>query len=140
MAADGSMPVAHSDARIPATSPRLRPQALLRVLDYIDAHLGENFSLEELASVVSVSRFHFARLFRASTGMSPMAFLLRTRVERARSLPVEADSSIAETAAALGFFDQSHFTRTFRRFTGRTPREFARAHRRGNGAVLPTRR
>jgi AraC family transcriptional regulator len=107
----------------------LRPEALRLVLEHIDANLGEDFTLEELARLVCVSRFHFARLFRRSTGHSPMAFLLQARVQRARELLASGAANIADIAAALGFFDQSHFTRTFRRCTGQTPGEFVRHHR-----------
>jgi AraC family transcriptional regulator len=139
MAADGCNRAAQHDQPTPCgPSPGLKPQALQRVLAYIDSHLGERFTLEQLASVVSVSRFHFARQFRCSTGLSPMAFLLQARVDRARQLLLRDASTIAETAAELGFFDQSHFTRTFRRLTGRTPLQFARARK--PGAITATAR
>ncbi|MBB5209264.1 AraC family transcriptional regulator [Chiayiivirga flava] len=103
----------------------LPPRALQRALAYIDAHLGDTFTLDDLARTVAISRFHFARLFRQSTGFSPMAYLLHARVERACTLLRRQRVGIADAAALLGFFDQSHFTRTFRRITGTTPRAYA---------------
>jgi len=104
----------------------LSPPALARVQAYIAAHLGESFSLSDLACAACISRFHFARRFRASTGCSPMEFVLHARMEAAKRLLAQGDQKIAATAAALGFFDQSHFTRTFRRVTGVSPRTFSR--------------
>lgn len=104
----------------------LNRRALARALSYIDAHLGDAVSLEDLARAAAISRFHFARLFRASTGHSPMAFLLRLRIARAQDMLRAGNRRVAEIAAALGFFDQSHFARTFRRLTGQSPREYAR--------------
>lgn len=101
-----------------------RQRALLRAHSYMENHIGENVSLGDLAEAACVSRFHFARLFRVSTGNSPMAFLLRLRVERAKEMLRRGDAKIAEIAAALGFFDQSHFARSFRRVVGVSPREF----------------
>lgn len=100
--------------------------ALRRVRSYIDDHIGERISLDELARQAGVSRFHFARQFRLSTGESPMAYLRRVRIERSKSILQTRDSTIAEVAARLGFSDQSHFTRIFGRLVGVSPGSFAR--------------
>lgn len=98
--------------------------ALRRVRAYIDDHLGERISLDELARQAGVSRFHFARQFRLSTGESPMGYLRRIRIERSKSILQTRDSTIAEVAVSLGFSDQSHFTRTFGRMVGTSPGSF----------------
>jgi len=100
--------------------------ALRRVRAYIDDHLGERISLDQLARQAGVSRFHFARQFRLSTGESPMGYLRRARIERSKSILQSRDTTIAEVAARLGFSDQSHFTRTFGRLVGVSPGSFAR--------------
>ena len=100
--------------------------ALRRVRAYIDDHIGERISLDQLARQAGVSRFHFARQFRLSTGESPMGYLRRARIERSKSILQSRDSTIAEVAARLGFSDQSHFTRTFGRLVGVSPGSFAR--------------
>jgi AraC family transcriptional regulator len=97
-----------------------------RVRDYIEHNLGEAISLEDLARVAGVSRFHFARQFRRCTGESPMEYLLRTRVERAKMLLRESQARVADISAELGFADQSHFARTFRRLVGMPPSTYAR--------------
>jgi AraC-like DNA-binding protein len=109
--------------------------ALRRVRAYIDAHLGERISLDELARQAGVSRFHFARQFRLSTGESPMGYLRRVRIERSKGILQSCDTTIAEVAARLGFSDQSHFTRTFGRLVGVSPGSFARCDRWGSRAV-----
>jgi AraC family transcriptional regulator len=100
--------------------------ALRRVRAYIDAHIGARISLEELARQAGVSRFHFARQFRLSTGKSPMEYLRQVRIERSKSILQTRDTSIAEIAARLGFSDQSHFTRIFGRLVGVPPGSYAR--------------
>ena len=98
----------------------------MRALTYVEANLGERFSLETLAEAAGMSRFHFARVFRIATGYSPMQFLMRRRVARGKEILSQGDMSICDVAALLGFCDQSHFTRTFRRVAGMSPREYLR--------------
>jgi AraC family transcriptional regulator len=92
---------------------------------HIDNNLGEHMSLDQLANLAGVSRFHFARQFRVSMGESPMEHLRRARIERAKTILRRDDTTIAEVAVRLGFADQSHFTRTFGRIVGVSPRSFA---------------
>ncbi|MBM0106831.1 helix-turn-helix transcriptional regulator [Steroidobacter sp. S1-65] len=116
VAAEDASPRAHG----------LSPRALQRALTFMEANLGKRLTLAEIAASAAVSRFHFARLFRVTTGHSPMEFLMRARIARSQSLLVRGDTSICAVAAALGFCDQSHFTRTFRRLIGVPPREYLR--------------
>lgn len=106
----------------------LSTRALARALDHIERHIGENLSLADIAGAACISRFHFARLFRVSTGQSPMEYVLRKRIALAKEQLARGPQKISATAASLGFFDQSHFTRTFRRMTGYSPREFSLLH------------
>jgi len=105
----------------------LAGSVLRRIRVYIDAHIGEHISLDDLARQAGISRFHFARQFRLSTGESPMAYLRRVRIERSKSILQRRETTIAEVAATLGFSDQSHFTRTFGRMVGVSPGSFARS-------------
>ena len=104
----------------------LSRRVLSLACSFMEENLGENFTLDELAKAVGVSRFHFSRLFRVSTGQSPMGYLLCLRIERAREMLLQGDRKICEIAMALGFFDQSHFSRAFRRMTGVSPGEYVR--------------
>ena len=115
-----------AEPRVARSRRGLSRRAFNRACSYIAENLGERFTLDDLAREAGVSRFHFARLFRVSTGESPMAYLLKSRIERAKQMLLQSDRPVCEIAAALGFCDQSHLTRTFRRMTGLTPREFSR--------------
>ncbi len=93
-----------------------------RVMDYIEASLGETHTLEDLASVANFSRFHFHRIFTAMTGETPFQFLTRLRVEKAATLLVNnRRMTIGEVAFQCGFSGLSIFSRTFRQFFGVSP-------------------
>lgn len=111
--------------------------ALRRVRAYIDEHIGERISLDQLAGQAGVSRFHFARQFRRSTGQSPMEYLRRVRIEYSKRILMEPHSTIAEVAVTLGFSDQSHFTRTFGRLVGVSPGSFVARREARPGAGVP---
>ena len=91
------------------------------VRDYIHDHLAETISLDVLAAVAGLSRFHFARKFRTTIGTTPHAFVLQQRVERARTLLERAGTSLLDIAASCGFADQPHLTREFKKRIGVTP-------------------
>ncbi len=87
-----------------------------------------------LSALVYMSPYHFARLFRRSTGLPPHIFIVRRRIDEARvRLTTQAAVPIAVIARSLGFQTPSHFTTTFRRLTGMTPTEY----RIGRSAVAP---
>jgi AraC family transcriptional regulator len=102
------------------------PRHKLRaVIDYIHEHLDAELSLDHLAAVAHVSPYHFARLFKNSTGLPPHQYVIARRVERAKELLRDRERlPLAEVAAEVGFADQSHFTRHFKRLVGVTPRRF----------------
>src|SRR4051794_16713960 len=88
----------------------LNTRAMQRVLAFVEDNLGDDLSLGVLAGVACMSRFHFARMFRLSTGYSPMAYVLRRRIDRACLEITRSYRRICDVAAELGFCDQSHFT------------------------------
>ena len=97
---------------------------LRRVMAYVDARLGSPISLDDLANVAGVSRFHFHRQFRKTVGVTPREYVLRARIERAKGLLTDSDLTVGEVSGAVGFADQSHFSNIFRRLTAMTPRGF----------------
>ena len=101
--------------------PRYR---LRRVVAYVDSRLGGPISLDDLARVAGVSRFHFHRQFRRSVGVTPHEYVLRMRIERAKGLLTGSDLTVGEVSGAVGFADQSHFSNIFRKLTAMTPRGF----------------
>lgn len=135
MAALGDRRSERSGRKKPATAaPRrcglLSTSAFERVHSYVEGNLGDNMSLAALAAVAGMSRFHFARQFRLRTGESPLGYVRRMRIERAKELLRRSRPSISAVALALGFADQSHFTRAFQSFVGTTPARYARLQRR----------
>jgi AraC family transcriptional regulator len=114
-----------------ATAPQslaISPQRLRRVLDYIEASLGERtLSLAEIAAVAHLSQFHFSRAFKSATGTAPHRFVVERRVDRAKTLLADPGISLAEIAAAVGFANQAHFSTMFRRLTSMSPRQYRQA-------------
>jgi AraC family transcriptional regulator len=94
---------------------------LKQVLDYINTYLEQNLSLIELAALVHISPYHFARLFKQSTGMAPHQYVNKCRIKKAQQLLTRQDLSILEITHQVGFQSQSHFTTLFRRYLGVTP-------------------
>ncbi|MEL6320663.1 MAG: AraC family transcriptional regulator [Cyanobacteria bacterium J06626_14] len=97
---------------------------LSQVLDFIDAHLDEEVKLANLAQVTDMSPYHFSRLFKQSTGLSPHQYLLQQRIERAKQLLKQTNQSILDIAVACGFNSHSHLSRQFRQLTGVTPKAY----------------
>lgn len=119
----------HSTAsRIPEQIANGLPRYKLQcALDYIKANLEEALTLAELAEVVGMSPYYFARQFKHSTGLAPHQYLSERRIERAKELLSDTNSSIADIGLRLGFSNQSHFTAQFRKLTGTTPRNFRKS-------------
>lgn len=103
---------------------RLARQTLQAVEEYIHAHLDQSISLAELAAVAHLSEFHFARLFKQTTGLPPHQFVIHVRIERAKRLISAGRLSLAQIALEVGFSDQSQLTRHFKRLVGVTPKRF----------------
>ncbi|WAC64034.1 AraC family transcriptional regulator [Pseudoxanthomonas sp. SL93] len=114
-----------------SSSDALHPSALSRVLDFIHGSPDADIALTDLACIAQVSRFHFSRLFKRSTGTSPMAYLERVRMLRARKLLTETRTAIASVAAMTGFTDQSQFARRFKLYFGYSPSDYVKQIIRG---------
>jgi AraC family transcriptional regulator len=109
--------------------PRRRPRGrldrrrLARVTAYLEGLLFAPPSMREMADVAAMSPFHFQRAFRATTGLSPHAYVAARRMEAARRMLDESDGTVGQIAARLGFSDVAHFRRSFRRHFNAAPRE-----------------
>lgn len=98
--------------------------SLRRVLRHVDQNLGGDLSVAALARVAGQSASCFARWFRAQTSVSPHAYVLRARLERAMRLLRETDRPLAEVALAVGFSSQACLSVAFKRGAGVTPRHY----------------
>lgn len=98
------------------------------VFEYIDIHLADPLSLEEVARHCHVSRFHFHRLFRAETGETLGCYLRRRRAERAMMFLLTSNRSVEEIAAAVGYRSTSAFFRAFKKIFSVAPTTFRCDH------------
>ena len=101
----------------------LDARRMQRTIDYINANLTKEITVEELAATASLSRFHFSRMFKIATGQSPSRFIGRLRLELSKSLLISG-RSIADVASDCGFSSESNFVRSFRRSMGITPGQY----------------
>lgn len=99
----------------------LTPRQERKAKEMLLGRLADDISLQELADACGLSRSHFARAFKQTTGQPPHRWLLQRRIDYARDLLAQSRMPIADIATRLGFADQSHFTRTFARTLGVTP-------------------
>ena len=105
----------------------LPQQKLKQAIEYIQEHLAQEISLNELANELGISRYYFCRLFKQSTGLSPHQYVIQQRVERAKQLLQKSGMSIADIAQACGFSHQSHLHRHLKRLTGVTPKSLLKS-------------
>lgn len=110
----------YADNRRSRTYQRRERPAVRMAREYLDAHYGADVSLSELAALVRLSPFYFARAFQKDVGLPPHAYLETVRITRARELLLRG-VPITDVAAAVGYGDQSHFTHRFKRLLGTTP-------------------
>ncbi len=111
--------VRHHPARISRGG--LAPARLRRIRELIHAKLEEELSLDEMAQSVGLSTAHFARMFRKSTGETPHQFVLRQRLERAKTMLRSPEARVLDVAVACGFKTQQHFAQVFRDVCGISP-------------------
>ena len=102
----------------------LAPAVRRRLADYIEHHLQQEITLGTLAQLASLSEYHMARMFRASFGMPPSAWIAARRIERARQLLKSTELPLQQIADACGYADLSHFSHRFRDSVGAAPSRF----------------
>ena len=97
---------------------------LRRIKELVRAKMEDDLSLEDMAQSVGLSTAHFARMFRKSTGETPHQFVLRQRLERAKSMLRAPDARVLDVAVACGFKTQQHFAQVFRDLWGVSPTDY----------------
>ncbi|MGB7840188.1 MAG: helix-turn-helix transcriptional regulator, partial [Terrimicrobiaceae bacterium] len=98
---------------------------LRKIEDYVRANLAE--SISKLAELAELSPFHFSRVFKQATGMTPLQFVTRERMLQAQQLIRETSRSLIEIALEVGYTSPSHFAQVFRRTVGMAPTQFRNA-------------
>jgi AraC family transcriptional regulator len=104
----------------------LLPWQSRRVIDYIEEHLGTPIRVSDLSALLHRTEAHFSRVFKRTFGVSPHAYVLRRRIERASQLMIESTAPLCEIALKCGFNDQAHLSKRFRQYTGATPAAWRR--------------
>ena len=108
---------------------RLTEAQLGEVRDFVDAHLADDISVAELATLTHLSVFHFTRKFKSTTGVAPYRYVLEARAERAKVLIQSSALPLATIAELTGFSSPSHFSRSFTEIVGVSPGAFRRSRR-----------
>ncbi|MFT4231403.1 MAG: helix-turn-helix domain-containing protein [Leucobacter sp.] len=111
---------------VPQSVPESHGERFTRTRDWALRHLGEPLTIEQLAAHAAVSSRTFSRRFRDETGYTPMQWIMRARVDRARELLEETDLGIEEIASTVGLGTATNLRRYFRRVLGTTPTEYRR--------------
>lgn len=109
-----------------AAEGRLTGPVLARIEAYLEAHTEAPVTLEILAGLANLSVFHFARLFKHTTGVSPYQYVLNWKIKRAQQLLRGGNAPVAAISDTLGFASPASFSTAFKRAVGRSPQEFQR--------------
>ena len=107
----------------------LQAYKLHRIFEAMAQSLAEPFSLSRHAALAELSEYHFSRVFKQSTGMSPSSYFIHLRMEQAKALLQKTEQSIIDVCAAVGYSSPSHFSTLFRTEAGVTPSEYREIHR-----------
>jgi AraC-like DNA-binding protein len=99
------------------------PIYIRKVCEYMQEHFAKSITLDEIASQVGMSQFHFLRVFRNTIGLTPHAYLTHLRIEHAKRL-LRHRVPLAAIAAETGFVDQSHFNKQFKKIIGVPPGQY----------------
>lgn len=109
--------------------PGIEHRAVRRAKDYLEAHYVDAVSLDTLGTLVGLSPFHLARVFRDDVGVPPHEYQTQLRLSRARAL-LARGLDVGHAAHATGFFDQSHFARHFQRYFFMRPSDYRKTAKR----------
>lgn len=108
---------------VPERGGKLAPARLREVKDYIMAHLDQAISLDSLAAVACMSVYHFCRVFKRTTGLSPYQYVIERRLARAQQL-LKINHPVTQVALAVGYESARHFAQLFQRRFGCSPSQF----------------
>jgi len=106
----------------------LAPWQRRKIQGYVEDRLEGPLFAKNLAELVSMSTSYFCHAFKESFGEPPYAYIVRKRIERAKTLMLTTSQSLSHIALACGLVDQAHLCRRFRRATGMTPGTWRRSH------------
>ena len=94
-----------------------------KINDYIENHIYDKIQLNELSKIANINKFGFAKKFKASTGMTPMNYILMRKIFSSKKA-INSSSELTEIAYQYNFTDMAHFSKTFKRFIGISPKKY----------------
>ena len=98
-----------------------------KAIEYINAHIHEHLSIDEICHVLHVSKYYFCKKFKQSTGITVMNYILMTRIISAKNMLENSDLAIGEISSRCGFSSQSYFCRVFKDESGMTPLQYQKS-------------
>lgn len=121
--------IAASEGDSEKRAERLSAWQVRRVVDFLSDHLASPVTLADLAGLVELSPYHFARAFKNTVGIPPHRYQVMIRIEKAKALLVGSAASILDVACLVGYESHSSFARSFKREVGVSPVRFRADHR-----------
>lgn len=118
----------NSDLSIKDNGKQVKSKDVHEIQQYIRENYTKKISLENLASVTNINKFYLIRIFKQSTGLSPIDYLIHVRIEESEKLLINSDLQIAEISNKVGFNSPSHFTKAFRMINHMTPSHYRKKH------------
>lgn len=103
-------------------------EKMTAILAYIDAHIEENMTIQDLAGIACMHPNYFIRFFKQQLGVPPIQYITRKKMDKAKEQLIGSSSTITMIADQLGFGDLFYFSRQFKKHTGLTPTEYRRQH------------
>jgi AraC family L-rhamnose operon transcriptional activator RhaR/AraC family L-rhamnose operon regulatory protein RhaS len=98
------------------------------MIDFIKVNYHKHITLDEIAAKGKMSASTVNRIFKETLNMSPIDYLIKVRINNARTLLKRQQCTISEAAFQSGFNDSNYFTKQFKKFTGMSPREYKKSH------------
>jgi AraC family transcriptional activator of pobA len=110
-----------------ADTPPDNEERLAQTIRYIHQYYPDRVNLAQLAKMTNYSYDHFRHLFKQHTGETPMNYIIKLRIDKAKHMLLRQQASTTQVALECGFASLSHFSNAFKKLTGKSPREFALA-------------
>lgn len=98
-----------------------------KAVEYINQHIMENISMDDICEEIHISKYHFSRQFKKVTGFTVMDYVLKTRIVAAKSMLADTTLPISEVSSRCGFSSTSYFCRVFKEHTQLTPLQYRKA-------------
>lgn len=99
-------------------------KGMYKAIEYINSHIYEDISIDNICSAVHISKYHFCRQFKKATGLTVMEYILKTRIVIAKNMLLKEKITITEISSRCGFSSVSYFSRIFKKETGMTPLKY----------------